>query len=504
MRFIKISPLCLAIICIFLILKPTSIYSLTGGGTINNPYILTTTEDLKTLSSGTSGKYYKLGANIEWDLYKIIGDTFSGFLDGDGYCIYFPDESETHKNYQRYLFRVNSGTIQNLNITYESNLSMTSEYGARVTLGLCHTNDGNIINVVRVGSASNYMTNFNYNIGMTYYNNGLIDDCLVITNAQVNSSPVGGIAHQNGTNGIIRNTAFYGSVYGGYGSNVGGIAGVNSGIIEDCYFSGTYAGGSSTRLGGLTSTNAGTIRNSYAILQGNYHSTQQVSNSNTYGDAASNTGTISNCYAMTTTTDSLKVAASGNTRILNSTQLASTEIYNELMANSSYKKWIRGVGNYPYPVFRILGMSLDISVGNLKYGDNTKIPIYLSCPKAGKIYIYNHTLGIKIGEVYGSSTFYYEPDTEGTFSIYAQIVDSNDRVMFTSNFINVEKVNVLTKLVSLLSTSDNRVVIINDSDRVIDDNAKNRLMIQQIKGNTCPIYVIGHNLAPILYGLFIT
>ena len=74
-----------------------------------------------------------------------------------------------------------------------------------------------------------------------------------------------GLFGELGSGGVIRNLGLLGgSVYGGSGSSIGALVGINYGTVSNSYATSNVSGTSLSRIGGLVGNNYGTIGNSYA------------------------------------------------------------------------------------------------------------------------------------------------------------------------------------------------------------------------------------------------
>ncbi|WP_062047430.1 Ig-like domain-containing protein [Bacillus sp. JCM 19034] len=179
-----------------------------GDGTADNPYIITTAEQLDGVRENLEA-YYQLGADIDlaaylsgesWEPIGRAGTPFIGTFDGDGYEItglQFDNE-----------FRENSGLFSALK------------------------DPGVIKNVT-----------------------------LVDVDIKATRTTVGGLVGINLGTGRIENSSVTGTVSGGM--NVGGLVGINYGMISESVAT-TTTSARSFRSGGLVGLNYGEIINSYA------------------------------------------------------------------------------------------------------------------------------------------------------------------------------------------------------------------------------------------------
>ena len=153
-----------------------------GGGTEDNPYLVTTAEQLQKIPKVDllhTTIYFKLAQNI--DLQGIYWEpipSFTGYFDGDDKTI---SNLHVNTNYNEEpiyagLFGVNYGTIENLTINgsiYADDPSVSAGFVAAV-------NQGTIYNVQVSGEIN---VNQGEYIGMIAgCNSGTIDSCVVSSN----------------------------------------------------------------------------------------------------------------------------------------------------------------------------------------------------------------------------------------------------------------------------------------------------------------------------------
>ena len=226
---------------------------MTGSGTKNDPYQISTADQLKLfrdIVNGSNGQtqnrgaYAVLTANIDLnnEPWTPIGNYtegnqiyYEGTFDGGGY------------------------TISGLNVT--GKFRCASLFGA--------VKGGTIKNLTVAG-----------NVSHNYSSTGL--DC-----------HVGGIVGSALDAATIENCSNNCSVTGGSGDFIGGIAGsnINNARIIDCYNVGTITG-TIIETGGVTGFNMGTISNCY-----NVGTIKMLHNSNAVGEiVGNNVGTVKNCY----------------------------------------------------------------------------------------------------------------------------------------------------------------------------------------------------------------
>lgn len=94
-------------------------FNIVGGGTSQDPYIISTPVQLQKINENLEA-YYQLGANIDLTGldWKMIGNDeypFKGTLDGNGYTISNLSIDKLENNVG--LFGYNSGTLKNIKLT---------------------------------------------------------------------------------------------------------------------------------------------------------------------------------------------------------------------------------------------------------------------------------------------------------------------------------------------------------------------------------------------------
>jgi hypothetical protein len=244
-----------------------------GSGTEADPYLISSSTDLKNIESNMSA-YFKQTCDITLGTFEPIGYkstspyyiNFSGFYDGNGYSIMTGVISYI-SNYYMGIFAMNQGTIQNL-----------------------------ILDGVAV-------TGLNY-VGCIAGANGggkLIQNCLVLDSCSINGSTyVGGVTGRNyGTIQKCKNSGYIGSS----GSQLGGISGSmeisgsNNTHIYNCYNTASISGNDA--IGGIcgymtVSTYTATIQ--YCYNTGNLSA--KTNCGGIAGDKGSGTVYVYNCYAL--------------------------------------------------------------------------------------------------------------------------------------------------------------------------------------------------------------
>lgn len=230
-----------------------------GTGTEEDPYLISTAEQLRLIQDFPSCSYRLLN-DIEltsWNYIGYAGDDFSGVFDGDYHTISgltqrFVDE--------------NNGTIKNTNF-----LDGKSWVASK--------NNGTIENCTAEANVSEYYgydkTYVKYNNSFSYY--------------AYDYYYAGFVAYNYGT---VRNCAFRGSVKGSASPEdyyVSGFIGHNYGTIENCYADATVSG---EYVYGFINSN----RTDSVIINSYSRSTLSSGSSDKCGFCSTNSGTITNCY----------------------------------------------------------------------------------------------------------------------------------------------------------------------------------------------------------------
>jgi len=259
-----------------------------GGGTENNPYIITTAAELAQLATyvnegntNYTNKYYKLNNDIDISSYQTgagwipIGTVtypFRGVFDGNGKKITGLFINNTTLDYVGLFGYIEDGTVKNLAIT---DININSSFASKIGGVAGYNIDGSISNC---------------------YATGLIN----CTSSSGNSAPwAGGVCGYS--SGNVSNCYFTGSV-SVYSSNnysyAGGVMAVGAGSVLNCYSTGTVSATSSTWgsfAGGIVG-----YWNSYGNGVSNCYSIASVISSSMAGGVVGycNYSNVSNCAAL--------------------------------------------------------------------------------------------------------------------------------------------------------------------------------------------------------------
>jgi hypothetical protein len=279
--------------------------AMTAGGNYIN--ILGATAPSYVIGEGSAGKYLKLkvtaaGSAGGTATSAAIGPVTSGFAAGSGTSV-SPYEIATAQQMLRLNTFTTSGRYFKLtaDITLPDNSYITSRfdgtlygYAHTVTVNLtsgtglfAQTGSTAVVNSVVVDG--NIFTADSYVGGISGRNDGTIVSCISAVTIQAHDN-VGGITGYN--TGTVNRCSSSAAVYGG--SYAGGIAGSNNGIVARCGATDEGIVVGHDTAGGAVGRNMtnGSIANSYARLN------VSVNTSYAGGLAGTNAGTVINCYSI--------------------------------------------------------------------------------------------------------------------------------------------------------------------------------------------------------------
>ena len=205
-----------------------------GDGTVENPYIITNSENFKNINSYPDSHFVQNG-NIILTTPVTIED-FKGYYNGNGYTLSHLSIAETEGSCA--LFETNRGTLENIKI-YDGFF-----FSYQNSASLCQTNQGSIINC----SSYSYVVG-NSCGGLVYTNNGTITNSFF--EGKISASSSGGLAYNN--NGHISNSYANANIFGKQGSS---LVYNNKGILTTSIASGTL---NATETAGVVFNNIGEI-----------------------------------------------------------------------------------------------------------------------------------------------------------------------------------------------------------------------------------------------------
>lgn len=204
---------------------------LTGNGTKDSPYIISSAYDMDCLSKmeHTDGLYFELGASFSLPKCMNYDCYFYGNLDGKNHTI-------TIDNCYSGVFSHigTTGVVENLNICANS-YETTNFFAGLLTYdnaGLVRNCDVHISDL-RLSFSSRAFG------GVAGRNDGSIQNChsyinLKCENCFNGQACVGGICSSNRNHGTVEGCSFDGRIAVNNNSDTGGIAGSNSGIVRNC------------------------------------------------------------------------------------------------------------------------------------------------------------------------------------------------------------------------------------------------------------------------------
>ena len=241
----------------------------TGAGTQENPYQISTADELRwfaglvngTLNDGTAyntAACAVLTTNIDlggaaWTPIGSESNRYTGTFDGAGHTISNMRVDNSSADYQGFVGYLGSGgAIQNLTLDKGCSVS-----GNRNVGGVCgdNTDTGLITNCTYTG----LVIGASYVGGVCGSNTGLITNCANTGAVSGTASYVGGVCGFS-ISGTITNCGNGGAVTSS-SDYVGGICGYNGSTIESCYNTGSVSGRSD--VGGVCGLNRSTITKCY-------------------------------------------------------------------------------------------------------------------------------------------------------------------------------------------------------------------------------------------------
>lgn len=340
----------LTVLALIVTVTPGSASALTGSGTSNDPYMISTADDLDQFRNIVNSWYQQAWGVLTQDIdlsqltdeterenWTPIGnntDKYTGTFDGAGYEIRNLKINRSDEDYVGLFGYLGSrGVIKNLSVS-------GTVIGGRYTGGIVGCNDGTVANCTNegavtsdtyysyvggiVGDNSGAVTNCSnsgtvtgtksrYAGGVVGFNNGTVTNCCN-SRTVTGDNNVGGIVGDNGDGGAITNCSNSGNVIG-EGDYVGGIIGLNYATVMNCSNFGAVTGDG--YVGGIVGRNWGTVTN--CSNSGNVTGNKYVG-----GVVGYNGDTVTNCGWLTGT-QSVGIGSGSGTNVvqLSSTQQAS-------------------------------------------------------------------------------------------------------------------------------------------------------------------------------------
>ena len=284
-----------------------------GKGTEENPYKISTAEELYWFAQEVNGGDYDACAQLTKDIVlnenvlkadgSLNGDVsdfeqwtpigkahYMGTFDGCGHKISGLYINGAADYIGLFGYIGNGATVKNVGI--EDSYINKSESSFNVSVGaICGHNSGTVENCYNTGIVSGRNAG-----GVCGNNSGTVENCY--NTGAVSGEYAGGVCVEN-YKGTIKNCYNTGEVSGS-GSYVGGVCGYNNkGEIKNSYNTGSVSGGT---VGGVCGNNSGTVENCYNT--GAVSGSGIDNNSYVGGVCGFNyDGTIANCYYLSGTAE---------------------------------------------------------------------------------------------------------------------------------------------------------------------------------------------------------
>ena len=275
-----------AFLCaLIMVLLPAAVYAMDGTGTEDNPYQISSADDLEEfrdiVNDGETGACAELTANIvlncnennQWTPIGSESNRYNGTFDGNGHTVsgIYINTSEDYQGLFGYIGI--GGTVKDLGIE-KSRIKGGNNVG-----GIAGYSIGSIEDCYNTGSVSG-----GNNVGgIAGYSSGTIEDCYN-TGSVSGGNNVGGIA---GTADGAKDCHNEGTVSGS--DCVGGILGSGAdlnGVVNRCYNTGDISG-----EGGV-----GGIAGRIVFGTSNCYNTGTISGEEAYGITAGNLSGVWNSY----------------------------------------------------------------------------------------------------------------------------------------------------------------------------------------------------------------
>ena len=173
-----------------------TVYAWEGSGTMSDPWLIKTVEDLQTLSANSvsnnySGMYFRMENDIIFRSGERLApiQTFGGTFDGNDQTLYsFDINDSSTNNLSIFVKLTSSATVKNLRIASKCEIIGSSYVG-----GIAATNEGTISNCISQATVRG-----TDNVGgIAAKNKGIITDCTVRGEVTGTDGYIGGIAAVN-------------------------------------------------------------------------------------------------------------------------------------------------------------------------------------------------------------------------------------------------------------------------------------------------------------------
>ena len=258
--------------------------SLSGAGTVTNPYLIQSANDLayvKNKASSFNGKYLKMMVSVDVNNTNFMIKSFAGHFDGNNCAIRNVNISNTAENTG--LFDVVSGGSSISNVIVYGKVS-----GAKKTAGVVGYSGANITNCTNYATITGSAGNVAGIVGCVTVNCKGVKNCNnygTISNTSWNTGGVVGLADT-----VVSNCNNYGSV-STTTDCVGGVVGTTHSPIVNCNNYGSVNG--KLNVGGIVFSSNNSIAN--CINYGTVSTTTTASTATQVGGIAATSAEISSC-----------------------------------------------------------------------------------------------------------------------------------------------------------------------------------------------------------------
>jgi hypothetical protein len=297
--------------------------SLSGSGTLSDPYIITTAEQLASITTNGLSLYYKLGNDIDLSDYTSwapIGNSskpFTGTFDGNGFTVNHlmigTSNSQSSSSYLGLFGYISGATVKNIGLAVS--IYSTGKYLgglAGAAYGKCTITSCSLSGILQgssyVGGLIGYIDN-----SYTCVSNSYASDKVTGSNNEV-----GGLIGEN--HAVVTNCYATGSSFGN--NYVGGLIGYNYGKTINAYSNVSVSG--TSYIGGFAGKSVGKVINVYS--SGNVTGTSNVG-----GLVGYNSSYISDGY-WNKSVNSL--GCESNSGTFSATGVASTDMQTQTFANT--------------------------------------------------------------------------------------------------------------------------------------------------------------------------
>ena len=262
-------------------------------------YVISTPADLDYLAQKVnagnyySGKYFKLGANIEYDKntennFTPVGNSdhsFYGTFDGDGKSISGIKINKPENGTYQGIFGFVDGTVKNL-VVSSSSIVAYQNIGA-IAGCLRGDNNGTIENCRVENNVT--LSGHNYVGGIVGQNGGAIKSCAsattirgTIANESDNAEILGGIVGKTNSSSMLTDNVFTGTITGNLKEYIGAIVGENdNGTLKNNLHTSTRFGGIG-KSGSTTGVDEDNARKAVAIGAASGVTIKPTGNATTY------------------------------------------------------------------------------------------------------------------------------------------------------------------------------------------------------------------------------